>query len=85
MQFIKLKCLIIATTFSSAIFGQNFYVSTKGNDKNNGSIGGPVASLTAAQKLVRNYKAKNKTSITVHIAPGQYNFCLLYTSDAADE
>ena len=49
MQFIKLKYLIIATTFSSAIFGQNFYVSTKGNDKNNGSIGSPPGSgvLTA--------------------------------------
>ena len=70
MQFIKLKYLIIATSFSTAIFGQNFYVSTKGNDKNNGSIESPVASLTAAQKLVQNYKAKNTKGITVHIAPG---------------
>ena len=58
MQFIKLKYLIIAISFSSAMYGQNFYVSKKGNDKNNGSITSPVASLTAAQKLVRNYKAK---------------------------
>jgi hypothetical protein len=84
MQFIKLKYLIIATTFSSAIFGQNFYVSTKGNDKNNGSIESPVASLTAAQKLVQNYKAKNKKGITVHIAPGQYNLTSTFVLNEKD-
>ena len=84
MQFIKLKYLIIATTFSSAIFGQDFYVSTKGNDKNNGSIESPVASLTAAQKLVQNYKAKNKKGITVHIAPGQYNLTSTFVLNEKD-
>jgi hypothetical protein len=73
MQFIKLKNLVVATLFSSAVIGQNFYVSPRGNDLNNGSFDKPVASLSAAQKLVRNYKAKNNKGITVHIAPGQYN------------
>ncbi|NBR57465.1 MAG: hypothetical protein EBU05_10635, partial [Chitinophagia bacterium] len=84
MQFIKLKYLIIATTFSSAIFGQNFYVSTKGNDKNNGSIESPVASLTTAQKLVQNNKAKNSKGITVHIAPGQYNLTRTFVLNEQD-
>ena len=84
MQFIKLKYLIIATSFSTAIFGQNFYVSTKGNDKNNGSIESPVASLTAAQKLVQNYKAKNTKGITVHIAPGQYNLATTFVLNEQD-
>ena len=84
MQFTKLKYLIIATSFSTAIFGQNFYVSTKGNDKNNGSIESPVASLTAAQKLVQNYKAKNTKGITVHIAPGQYNLATTFVLNEQD-
>lgn len=84
MQFIKLNYLIIATFFSSAIFGQNFYVSTKGNDKNNGSIESPVASLTAAQKLVQNNKAKNLKGITVHIAPGQYNLTSTFVLNEQD-
>ena len=84
MQFIKLKYLIIATSFSTAIFGQNFYVSTKGNDKNNGSIESPVASLTAAQKLVQNYKATNTKGITVHIAPGQYNLTSTFVLNEQD-
>ena len=84
MQFIKLKYLIIAIFFSSAMYGQNFYVSTKGNDKNNGSIESPVASLTAAQKLVRNYKAKNSKGINVHIAPGQYNLTSTFVLNEQD-
>lgn len=84
MQFINLKYLIIAMLFSSAIYGQNFYVSNKGNDKNNGSIESPVASLTAAQKLVRNYKAKNSKGINVHIAPGQYNLTSTFILNEQD-
>ena len=84
MQFINLKYLIIAMFFSSAIYGQNFYVSNKGNDKNNGSIESPVASLTAAQKLVRNYKAKNSKGINVHIAPGQYNLTSTFILNEQD-
>ena len=75
MQFIKLNYLIIGTFFSSAIFGQNFYVSTKGNDKNNGSIESPVASLTAAQKLVQNNKAKNLKGITYYDILRRINDC----------
>ena len=84
MQFIKLKYLVIITFFSTTVFGQNFYISTKGNDKNNGSITNPVASLTAAQKLVRNYKAKNTKIITVHIAPGQYNLTSTFILNEQD-
>lgn len=84
MQLLKLKALITITFFSTTIFGQDFYVSTKGDDKNDGSVKHPVASLVAAQKLVQKYKTKNTEKIIIHILPGQYNLSRTFVLNEQD-
>lgn len=84
MHFRKLVNGVAFIFLAASSFGQNFYISTKGNDKNNGSKENPVASFEAAQKLVRNYKSKNVKGITVHIAPGQYNLSNTFVLNEQD-
>ena len=64
--------------FVSASFGgqADVYVSASGNDSNPGTKDKPVASLTAARDLVRNYKSTHESlppeGITVWVDEGEY-------------
>ncbi len=50
----------------------DFYVSTKGNDSNNGTKDAPFLTIEKAVEAVRNSDKSNKKSITVCIEAGEY-------------
>jgi hypothetical protein len=50
----------------------DFYVSTKGNDSNNGSKDAPFLTIEKAIEAVRNTDKTNKSGITVCIEAGEY-------------
>ena len=50
----------------------DFYVSTKGNDSNNGSKAAPFLTIEKAIEAVRNTDKTNKRGITVCIEAGEY-------------
>lgn len=55
-----------------AILAKEFYVATTGNNANPGSLNAPLASLSEAQKRIRNIKGKSKGPVTVYIRGGIY-------------
>jgi hypothetical protein len=68
--------LLMLVIGSFEIQAQSIHVSPKGNDKNPGSKEKPVASLTAARTLVRNYKKTKglpKGGLNVIIHGGIYD------------
>jgi hypothetical protein len=50
---------------------KTYYVSTAGNDSNDGSSGSPFRTLTKAAEMVRNKEIK--ASVTISIANGDYS------------
>ncbi len=68
--------LLLLLCLSKMSFSQDIYVSPKGNDLNTGSEAQPVATLVAAQNIVRRYKTLHdlpKGGITVWISEGTYD------------
>ena len=62
-----MKCILSFFVLITLLIGQechaqNFYVSPKGNDKNNGSIYKPFQSLERAKEKVKEYLSLNKSS-----------------------
>ena len=57
---------------SAATFGQgtSFYVSTKGDDSNAGTLGAPFATLPRAQRAVRQAVAQGTLPVTVYLRGG---------------
>jgi hypothetical protein len=55
-------------------FSRTIYVSPKGNDRNNGTLGKPLATLTGARDLLRQWKANGRLTeaVQVIILPGNY-------------
>jgi len=53
--------LILLTSLlfvNNLLFSQKFYVSPLGNDKNPGTFESPLATLTAARDIAREYRKK---------------------------
>lgn len=71
----KTILLFILFIINSIAYGQDIYVSPQGNDANTGTKEKPVATLTAARDLIRQYKATKdlpKGGLTVWIGKGHY-------------
>ncbi|CAA6691311.1 FIG01093541: hypothetical protein [Lentimonas sp. CC11] len=64
---LKLLCVLAIPSISQAA---DIYVSTQGTDSNSGTKSAPVASLAAAQNLVRTVAGKE--AVTVHVEDGIY-------------
>jgi hypothetical protein len=67
--------LLLLYFFPYAIYCQDIYVSKIGNDANPGTKEKPVSTLSAAQKLIRQYKAINDLpdgGLNVWISAGEY-------------
>ena len=64
--------VISALWFAVALhlIGADVFVAPSGKDSNNGTASAPVASLEAAQRLVRPLAGREP--VTVHVAPGTY-------------
>jgi len=78
-----LKIVIFLLVINQAK-GQQFYVSPSGNDTNNGSVTTPVASLTKAHVLIKNFKTEHPNyegDIVVHIGEGNYELKNGFTLD----
>ncbi len=60
----------------------DFYVSTKGNDSNNGTKDAPFLTIEKAVEAVRSIDKANKSSITVCIESGEYRVSsLVFTEE----
>ena len=69
----SLACILL---ISSRGFGLDFYVSTKGNDRNPGTLDRPFATIKAAQQHVRSLIARRGVpveGITVYLRGGHYH------------
>ena len=64
---LKLMCVLALPSLSQAL---DIHVSTQGSDSNSGGKGAPVATLAAAQNLVKTVAGKE--AVTVHVADGIY-------------
>ena len=73
--------LVILLSFTSATYAlqsfnaptQNFYVSPRGSDANEGSLEKPLATFEAARDKVRSFKKSNPgVPITVYFRAGKY-------------
>lgn len=67
----KKNITLITILFASHAFAQQFYVSPKGDDKNQGTLQKPFASLEKAKEAVKGINKGNQ-SITVYIREGIY-------------
>ncbi len=63
---------IYTRTEDDEMISGDFYVSTKGNDSNNGSKDAPFLTIEKAVEAVRNTDKTNKNGITVCIEGGEY-------------
>ena len=79
-----LVCLLIIVVGYSQN-SHSIYVSASGNDKYNGTIAKPFASLEKARKEVRKILSKEKNiSITVYFRAGDYFFKNSVAFDSLD-
>lgn len=62
---------LLIGTFAATVCGAELYVSPTGNDAADGSMGTPLATLTAARDRADSLK-KNNTPVTVHLRAGTY-------------
>lgn len=75
LKYILIISLTIVLIFGTDTIAQNrnFYVSTLGNDENDGSLEQPAATIEAAQILVRKFKKENpEIPVTVYFRGGKY-------------
>ena len=70
MKLINTYSLLLLALFCCTAEAADIYVSPTGNDQADGSQASPVATLAAAQKLVRPLAGKE--AVTVHVADGVY-------------
>ena len=67
--------LFLLCFFRQTLYSQDIYVSKTGNDSNPGTKEKPVATLTAAQNLIRHYKSIHDLpdgGLTIWISAGEY-------------
>jgi len=79
--------LFLHLYFSTTSYSQDIYVSKTGSDLNNGTKEQPVATIAAAQNLIRRYKSLYdlpKGGITVWISEGEYDQKQAFVLDEND-
>src|SRR6476660_9944651 len=80
--------ILVLVLFSVSVHSQNvkqFFISPSGNDKYNGTIEKPFATLEKARKEVRKILAKEKNiSISVYFRGGDYFFKNSVVFDSID-
>jgi len=89
MKSFKFQIIILGLIlFSTSVYSQNvkrFFISPSGNDKYNGTIEKPFATLEKARKEVRKILAKEKnSSISVYFRAGDYFFKNSVVFDSLD-
>ena len=66
------RIILLALAATTAAQCAEFYVSTKGNDRNAGTREEPFATLSRAQQAVRELKKKSSAGVSVFVREGTY-------------
>ena len=62
----------------------NIYISTNGNDSNNGTIGAPVKSFNEARNLANSAETTSTNGVTVWMRGGWYTQSTTFTFNSTD-